>query len=158
MRDHWTAEEYREFLETGREPAAERQRKVEEAWKRAVESGAVMTLEIPTDEEKPKRKKYGNRRAKRGWKAFDSEHEAKVYDELMMRVREGELKCVLRQVSFDLLEKSRLQYVADFVAIRPDMTIEGVYDAKSEITRKEKTYVVKKKLMRELWDIEIIEI
>jgi len=65
---------------------------------------------------------------------FDSKHEAKVYQELMLRVKAGELKNVLLQVAF--LLPGNIKYVADFVTITPDMRIEGVYDAKSEATKK----------------------
>ena len=105
-----------------------------------------------------KRLKYGNKITYIGWKKFDSLKEATFYQELMLRVKAGELKCVLRQVPFDLAEKERLQYFADFVAILPDNTIEAVYDVKSEPTRKSEKYIMKKKLMKELWDIEIQEV
>ena len=65
---------------------------------------------------------------------------------------------MIRQVPFDLAEKERLQYFADFVAVKPDGTLEAVYDVKSEATRKSDKYVIKKKLMKELWDIEITEV
>lgn len=105
-----------------------------------------------------KRRKYGNEPTYIGWKKFDSRKEARFYEELMLRKRAGELKCVLRQVAFDLADKEKLQYVADFVAIRPDNTIEAVYDVKSPATRESDKYKIKKKLMRELWDIEIQEV
>lgn len=66
--------------------------------------------EIPT-----KRSKYGNRRVEVDGIKFDSQHEATIYQELMLRVRAGELKAVLRQVSFDL--PGGIRYVADFVTI-----------------------------------------
>ena len=105
-----------------------------------------------------KRRKYGNEPTYIGWKKFDSRKEARFYQELMLRKKAGELKCVLRQVAFDLAEKEKLQYIADFVAVLPDNTIEAVYDVKSEATRKSDKYIIKKKLMRELWDIEIKEV
>ena len=102
------------------------------------------------------RNKYGNRRVCVDGMKFDSVHEANVYGELMMRVRAGELRCVLRQVSFDL--PGGIRYVADFVAIAPDMRIEGVYDAKSEITKKNRVYINKKKQMLACHGIEITEV
>ena len=89
-------------------------------------------------------------------KKFDSRHEAEVYAELMLRVRAGELRTVCRQVKFDL--PGGIVYVADFVAITPDMSIEGVYDAKSEATKKNRVYINKKKQMKACWGIDIIEI
>ncbi|MBQ9252267.1 MAG: hypothetical protein IJ188_06505 [Clostridia bacterium] len=87
---------------------------------------------------------------------FDSEHEARVYEDLMYRVRIGELRCVVRQVPFDL--PGGIRYFADFVTIGPDMKIEGVYDAKSEATRKDRVYINKKKQVKAIWGIDIIEV
>ena len=117
-----------------------------------------ITDKVPPIPEKKKRRKYGNEPTYIGWKKFDSRKEARFYEELMLRKRAGELKCVLRQVAFDLADKEKLQYVADFVAIRPDNTIEAVYDVKSPATRESDKYKIKKKLMRELWDIEIQDV
>ena len=103
-----------------------------------------------------RRAKYGNRRVEIDGMKFDSQHEANVYGELMMRVKAGELRCVLRQVPFDL--PGGIRYIADFVTIRPDMSIEGVYDAKSEITRKNRVYINKRKQVLALWGIEIREV
>ena len=103
-----------------------------------------------------KRAKYGNRRVEVDGLKFDSAHEAKVYQELMLRVKAGELKCVIRQVPFDL--PGGIRYIADFVTIAPDMSIEGVYDAKSEITKKNRVYINKKKQVRAMWGIEIREV
>lgn len=141
---HWTAEEYREYLRTGREPV----------------QGKVVPIRQAGDNEirkAEKRRKYGNEPVYLDGKRFDSKHEAMVYKDLLLRVKAGELKCVLRQVKFDLTDTEQLQYVADFVTISPDMRIE-VMDAKSEATRKNKVYVIKKKLMREKWGIEIREV
>ena len=103
-----------------------------------------------------KRAKYGNRKVEIDGMKFDSRHEAAVWQELMLRVKAGELRCVCRQVSFDL--PGGIRYIADFVAICPDMRIEGVYDAKSEITKKNRTYINKKKQMKACWGIEIREV
>lgn len=107
-------------------------------------------------EEKPKRNKYGNRRVEVDGIKFDSQHEANIYQELMMRVRAGELKTVCRQVKFDL--PGGIVYVADFVTIRPDLSIEGVYDAKSPITKQNRVYINKKKQVKACWGIDIREV
>lgn len=99
--------------------------------------------------------KYGNRRTEVDGKRFDSAHEAEVYGELMLRVRAGELKCVARQVSFDL--PGGIRYVADFVTIDAEDRAE-VIDAKSEATRKNRVYINKRKQMRSEWGIEIREV
>ncbi|MDO4356918.1 MAG: DUF1064 domain-containing protein [Clostridia bacterium] len=106
--------------------------------------------------ESPKRQKYGNKRVEIDGVRFDSKHEAAVYQELMLRVRAGELKTVCRQVKFDL--PGGIVYIADFVAIRPDLSIEGVYGAKSEATQKNRVYINKKKQMKACWGIEIREV
>lgn len=103
-----------------------------------------------------KRSKYGNRRVEVDGIKFDSQHEATIYQELMLRVRAGELKAVLRQVSFDL--PGGIRYVADFVTIAPDMHVEGVYDAKSSATKANRVYINKKKQMKACWGIEIREV
>lgn len=166
--DHWTAEEYRIYRETGRMPAKQpvhvMKFTAEDAKKRLKEMEENPPVVHCYDEiiawpaEKPKRRKYGNEPQYIGWKKFDSKKEAAFYQELMLRVKAGELQCVIRQVPFDLAEKERLQYIADFVAILPGGHIEAVYDVKSEATRKSDKYVIKKKLMKELWDIEITEV
>ena len=170
--DRWTVAEYRRYLDTGIEPAgmvkterilrdAEHQLSVEEAYARAEREGRVMEMIIPDETHAPKtekrRSKYGNHRVFAHNRWWDSEHELGVYEELLLRVKAGELKCVICQVKFDLLEKEKMQYVADFVTVRPDMTIE-VLDAKSEATKKNQVYLLKKKLMRERWGIEIQEV
>ena len=109
------------------------------------------------DMDKPKRQKYGNRKVAVDGMKFDSQHEANYYfGVLMPRVRAGELKCVCRQVPIDL--PGGIRYIADFVTILPDMTIEAVIDAKSDATRKNRTYINKKKQVRACWGIEIKEV
>lgn len=106
-------------------------------------------------DESPKRQKYGNRRVEIDGIKFDSQHEATVYKELMLRVRAGELKCVCRQVKFDL--PGGIVYIADFVIIKPDFTVE-VYDAKSPATQKNRVYINKKKQLYACYGIEIQEV
>lgn len=195
--NNWTAEEYREYLRTGREPnrvsfggkeyekmrrehmnnigimvgiMAEEERRSTSptCCQPASPSGVNVPDELPEDGKilspddliraaEKRRNKYGNRITYIDGKRFDSIHEAQIYQELKLRVAAGELRCILRQVRFDLAETEKLQYVSDFVIIYPDMRIE-VLDAKSEATRKNKVYVIKKKLMREKWGIEILEV
>lgn len=195
--NNWTAEEYREYLRTGREPnrvsfggkeyekmrrehmnnigimvgiMAEEERRSTSptCCQPAPPSGVTVPDELPEDGKilspddliraaEKRCNKYGNRITYIDGKRFDSIHEAQIYQELKLRVAAGELRCILRQVRFDLAETEKLQYVSDFVIIYPDMRIE-VLDAKSEATRKNKVYVIKKKLMREKWGIEIREV
>lgn len=117
-----------------------------------------ITDRVPPVQKEKKRRKYGNEPTNIGWKRFDSKKEAQFYQELMLRVKAGELWFVVRQVPFDLAEKEKLQYIADFVAVKKDGTLEAVYDVKSEATRKSDKYIIKKKLMNELWGIRITEV
>ena len=116
------------------------------------EHAAIHGTALP---EKPKRRKYGNIRVEVDGKKFDSQHEAEVYKGLMLRVRAGELKAVIRQVGFDL--PGGIRYFADFVTIDRDGRA-TVYDAKSEATRKNRVYINKRKQMLACWGIEIMEV
>lgn len=148
MSVRWTEEEYNAYLKGLKKGA-----------RKAVQYGFVDPKEADHYIWKPeaeKRPKYGNRKVEIDGKKFDSKHEAGAYLMLMQRVRAGELKCVLRQVPFDL--PGGIRYIADFVTIRPDMSIEAVIDAKSEATKKNRVYINKKKQMKAVWGIEIMEV
>ena len=62
---------------------------------------------------------------------------------------------MLCQVPF--LLPGGVKYIADFVVLEKDGTY-TVMDAKSEATRKDKTYRLKKRLMRECLGLEIVEV
>ena len=115
------------------------------------------------DMDRPKRNKYGNHKVELYGLKFDSQHEAAVYRQLMRQVRAGDLKCVMRQVRFDLgggyhaTKESRYQYIADFVTVDRENRVE-IIDAKSEITRQNRTYINKKKQMLAEWGLEIREV
>lgn len=104
---------------------------------------------------RPKRQKYGNQRTEVNGKKFDSKHEAEVYLTLVYRLQVGDIRLLLRQVSFDL--PGNIRYVADFAIIDKDGRFE-VLDAKSEATRKNRVYINKKKQMLTEWGIEIREV
>lgn len=99
--------------------------------------------------------KYGNRRVEVDGKRFDSQHEAEVYGQLRLKLRAGEIRLLLRQVSFDL--PGGIRYVADFVTVDSAGALH-VIDAKSEATKKNRVYINKKKQMKSEWHIEIEEI
>ena len=90
-----------------------------------------------------------------GGKRFDSKHEAAVYEELRLRCLAGEYLGLGLQVAFYL--PGGIKYIADFVAIRKDRSW-VVMDAKSEATRKDKVYRLKKRLMKECLGLEIVEV
>jgi len=184
--DQWTAEEYREFLRTGREPVRSASpiccqpakpsgvSLEDDPFKRLQKNVARYTAkemlekrgfpgaEITFPDEKPKRNKYGNRKTVVDGLKFDSKHEAEVYQALSARLRAGELKCIWRQVRFDLgggpnaSEDSRYAYYADFVTVDQENRV-TVIDAKSEATRQNRTYINKKKEVLAVWGLEIEE-
>lgn len=102
-----------------------------------------------------KRSKYGNRRTEYAGRTFDSAHEAEIYRRLELRVRAGELRGVICQQAFAL--PGGVKYVADFVTLNADGTY-SVMDAKSEATRRDKVYRIKRRQMRECLGIEILEV
>lgn len=106
-------------------------------------------------EDAVRRNKYGNRRAEVDGIRFDSQKEARYYEELMLRYRAGDLKLVLLQVPFIL--PGPVRYYADFLTIDNDGRFE-VIDVKSEATRKNRVYINKKKQMKAVWGIEIKEV
>lgn len=106
-------------------------------------------------EARGKRQKYGNRRTEYDGRRFDSAHEAEVYRELQLRAKAGELAGVATQVDFYL--PGGVIYRADFV-IRDRDGVWRVLDAKSAATSKDKTYRLKRRLMRECLGIEIEEV
>ena len=105
--------------------------------------------------EPAKRQKYGNTKTAVDGKTFDSLHEAEQYKELLIRWKAGEIRSVACQVPF--LLPGGVKYIADFVALENDGTY-TVMDAKSEATRKDKVYRLKKRQMRECLGIEIQEV
>jgi hypothetical protein len=107
------------------------------------------------DMDRPKRNKYGNRRVEVDGIRFDSQKEARYYEELMLRYRAGDLKLVLLQVPFIL--PGPVKYYADFLTIDNDGRFE-VIDVKSEATRKNRVYINKKKQMKAVGGIEIKEV
>lgn len=106
-------------------------------------------------EKTPSRPKYGNIRTTVDGRAFDSLHEAETYKGLLIRWKAGEIRSVLCQVPF--LLPGGVKYIADFVALENDGKY-TVMDAKSEATRKDKVYRLKKRQMRECLGIEILEV
>lgn len=158
-----TEEEYQEYLRkrgqkkntaakaAAKQTEAERRDEAEKWYRDAANIENGMLQEAPK-----KRSKYGNKRVTVDGMTFDSKHEAQVYQELTLRKNAGELRCVLRQAAFDL--PGGIKYIADFVTIAPDMSVEGIYDAKSEATKKDKVYIIKKKLMKEAWGFDIKEV
>ena len=118
---------------------------------------------------KETRKKYGNREQTIDGVRFDSQKEARRFLELREQLRRGEISDLKLQVNFTLQEGyttpegTRVRpivYKADFAYRRPgagDARLYIVEDVKSKAT-KTRVYLLKKKLMREKYGIEIQEI
>ena len=120
---------------------------------------AMQPRQMPVQDDLPtptkRKRKYNNKPTERDGHRFDSVHEANVYDDLMMQVKAGALHAVFCQVPFRL--PGEIVYRADFVALNLDGSY-TVYDAKSEATRKDKVYRLKKKLMANECGLEIVEL
>lgn len=102
-----------------------------------------------------KRSKYNNTKTQLDGRSFDSLHEAEVYKELLLRAKAQEIRAVICQQTF--LLPGGVKYIADFVTLNNDGTY-TVIDAKSEATKKDKVYRLKKRQMKECLNIEITEV
>ena len=91
----------------------------------------------------------------------DSRKEARRWVELRLLQRSGLIRDLERQVPFELIppqDKERaVKYVADFVYL-DDKGIKHVEDVKSPIARKNKEYIIKRKLMIYIHGIKIEEV
>lgn len=121
--------------------------------------------------------KYGNRKVDGKFGIFDSKHEQDVYLKLLALVSSGRAKNLNKQVSFVVVPTSyekdgviydkkvkgsklvmkNVRYIADFTYIDTETGKLVVVDAKSEATKRDKVYVIKKKLMLSVHGILIKE-
>jgi hypothetical protein len=124
---NWTEEEYQEYLKK----AGQRPQP------------APKQSQPPA----PKKSKYHNKRTN----GYDSAHEAAIAAELQLMAAGGEIVSFMEQVPFIL--PGGIKYIADFVPLFPDKHYE-VWDAKGCRTE---VYKMKKKLMKAVHSIEIIE-
>ena len=93
---------------------------------------------------------------------FDSKKEAKRWGELVLLERHGEICNLRRQVIYPfLIDGMKIcSYTADFKYENARSTGQGtiiVEDVKSPATRKNPVYRIKKKLMKAIHGIEILE-
>lgn len=112
-----------------------------------------MSTLFPTRAKK-KPAKYLNKKTVVGGIEFDSKRELARYRQLTLMERAGLISNLRRQVRYQLIPSQRradgvaeraVHYVADFVYTQDGKEV--VEDLKSEITRKLKDYVLKRKLM-----------
>lgn len=112
-------------------------------------------------EEKEKTKpKYGNKKVEIDGIIFDSKKEGHRYRELKLQQQAGLIKDLRWQVEFELKvnEKKICKYKADFTYTVVETNECVVEDVKSPATRKIRTYIHKKELMKAIHKIEIREV
>lgn len=105
-----------------------------------------------------KRPKYSNSPQIVDGIKFDSIKEAARYRALKIRERIGEIKDLILQPSFDLVVNGLkvCSYRADFQYVKDGVIV--VEDVKSEPTAQKQVYRVKKKLMKAVFGIDILEV
>ena len=117
-----------------------------------------------------KRSKYNNTKVEYKGMTFDSKKELEQY-KIAERLQElGEIEGLQRQVRFELIpaqyddpinKKGLIEractYTADILYCDPKMGVIVVIDVKSPITRKDKAYIIKRKLMLWQHNIKIVE-
>ncbi|AOJ07607.1 DUF1064 domain-containing protein [Burkholderia mayonis] len=113
-----------------------------------------------------KRSKYRNTKCEHNGIQFDSKRERSHWFELRQQEAAGHISDLRLQVPFELIERQRradgsferrVEYVADFT-YRDAAGELVVEDVKSAITRKNKDYVIKRKLMLREHGITIQEV
>ena len=152
----------------------------EQVWRKVIKQDQRRKREplpSPSLAEGQKASKYHNRHTERVAPSgtvirFDSQREARRYDNLMAWQKTGEIKDLRLKVDFTLQEAytdtegrrvRAIRYRADFTYLRRLMGREGhtwalvVEDVKSRGTRT-KDYLLKRKLMKERFGIDIVEV
>ncbi|WP_063776525.1 DUF1064 domain-containing protein [Burkholderia cepacia] len=111
--------------------------------------------------------KYRNRKCEHDGVRFDSEKERARYFELVRMQAAGLIRELRLQVPFVLTERTQRddgtwerasKYVADFVYVHAATGKQVVEDVKSPITRKNATYIQKRKTMLAVCGITIKEV
>ena len=126
------------------------------------------------------RPKYGNKVLNVDGQKYDSKKEYYYWLFLQDRQKKGEITNLRRQVAFEIIPEVTEEYVkhfvrkpdevrtkvvqpavhymADFVYTDTKTGQEEVVDVKSEATRKNNVYILKKKMMRAFKHIVIVEV
>lgn len=131
----------------------------DEQWLKDYEARTGLKVKDPGAPSPPctekRRNKYNARRTEYNGRVYDSAHEAEVAQQMDFRLRAGDIRGWIPQVEFAL--PGGVKYRADFVVLRNDGRYD-VVDAKSDATRKDKTYRIKRRQMKEVLGIEIREV
>ena len=150
-------------------PAAQKQIMDKLREKRTTPQSASQTAPLTRDAKSAA--KYHNVKAVRVMpngeeRVFDSQKEARRYDELIVLLRAGQIRELKLQPQFTLQESyitaegnrvRAIRYVADFAYVWTDTGEDVVEDVKSKATET-RVYKVKKKLMQEKFGISVKEI
>lgn len=114
-------------------------------------------VQLPVEQPKKKRSKYGNEKHEVDGIMFDSKKEANRYGELKLMLKVGIIGLLELQVPFELNPGGThsLKYIADFTYIISATGEKVVEDAKGHRTRE---YLKKRRLMKKVHNIEIKEV
>lgn len=108
--------------------------------------------------------KYRNTKVTVKGITYDSKKEYQRHCELLLMERAGQITNLERQVKYVLIPSQRIDgkvverevsYLADFRYIQNGEVV--VEDVKSEITRKDKAYILKRKMMLYFHGVQITE-
>jgi len=108
---------------------------------------------------KRRKNKYGNIKTTVNGVVFDSKLEAKRWKELRLLEHAGEISNLERQVLFPLIVND-----VKVATMRPDFAYTDkngariIEDTKSVATAKNRVYRLKKKLLKAIYGIEIVEV
>jgi len=109
-----------------------------------------------------KRAKYRNEKVEWNGEVFDSRKEYNRYRQLLLLLKAGHIGQLRRQVKYLLIEanetEKKCEYWADFEYVLCDTGAKVVEDVKSEATRKLPVFVMKRKLMKSVYNIQIKEV
>lgn len=114
-------------------------------------------------EAKPKKPKYGNHKViVDGEKVADSQHEYRRLNDLKVLQRAGEIKELHTQVRYNLIPPQVIDgkrergtdYIADFVY----WTKDGQFICEDAKGHKTADYIIKRKLMKLIHNIDVVEV
>jgi hypothetical protein len=120
----------------------------------SVEDFRKMIGQKPSQEIGHKKSKFNNEKTINAGIKFDSKKEARRFDELMFLHRAKKISKPVLQYEFELVG---CKYVCDFLYLDYEKKEFVVEDVKSEHTRKLPVFRIKKKQMKEIYGIEILE-